>query len=352
MKKYSSVAIAIIFTMLFLTTGSSHSQVTTYVDEAAYLADLASLGYIAVPQEGFEDDLTWGASREPGSAPSITSQGIVWTSNFAANDIKTGTGAARCEGTCIDPDPWGLFSIPHGNPDRVTNPTMCNVIPVPPECLMQDGFIAASSTTGTIFGAGGWVKGTFSANVIFILDGNEASPVDFGDAGRITGVGHQFFGVIDTLGFTTVEVRETEGKSGDEKLIFGDDFTFATQAVIDPVPDMKANGSDGPITISSAQSLVLTGALDSGIKAGTVADWWVLADTPFGWFCFKLYSRWQPGMLVTYQGPLFDLSPYQLMNMTLPAGSYTFYFGVDMIMNGLLDMGQIYYDSVQVTVTP
>lgn len=38
--------------------------------------------------------------------------------------------------------------------------------------------------------------------------------------------------------------------------------------------------------------------------------------------------------------------------MTLPQGYYTFYFGVDMNMNGILDVDRIYYDSVEVTVEP
>ena len=38
----------------------------------------------------------------------------------------------------------------------------------------------------------------------------------------------QFFGVIDTTGFTTFRVEETDGKVGQERLVFGDDFTFGT----------------------------------------------------------------------------------------------------------------------------
>jgi hypothetical protein len=84
----------------------------------------------------------------------------------------------------------------------------------------------------------------------------------------------------------------------------------------------------------------------------------VVAYTPFpppdDWFYYDLNSdTWNPGFVVTYQGPLFDLSTYEVLNMSgLPVGSYTFYFGVDMIMNGSLDMGQAFYDSVTVNVTP
>ncbi|MBI4683299.1 MAG: hypothetical protein HY757_09405 [Nitrospirae bacterium] len=73
----------------------------------------------------------------------------------------------------------------------------------------------------------------------------------------------------------------------------------------------------------------------------------------FGWYHYDL-SSWVPGIVVTYQGPLFDLGTYQVMDYVLPAGNYTCYFGVDTVVNGIVDMGpgQIFYDSVGVTVTP
>ena len=51
-------------------------------------------------------------------------------------------------------------------------------------------------------------------------------------------------------------------------------------------------------------------------------------------------------------GPLFDLSSFEVLNMSglPPIGSYTFYFGVDMNMNSHLDMQNLYYDSVEVEV--
>jgi hypothetical protein len=121
----------------------------------------------------------------------------------------------------------------------------------------------------------------------------------------------------------------------------------------DPVADIKANGDNGPITISSTESLTLTIELDSGNKTGANADWWVLCDTPFGFYRYDVGGdTWVPGMDATYQGPLFDLPSYQVMNYVLPEGSYTCYFGVDTVMNGSLDMGQIYYDSVAISIVP
>ena len=53
---------------------------------------------------------------------------------------------------------------------------------------------------------------------------------------------------------------------------------------------------------------------------------------------------------VTAQFPLFLLNNYSVLDRSLPIGSYIFYFGVDMDMNGHLDMGDTYYDSVYVSV--
>jgi hypothetical protein len=120
----------------------------------------------------------------------------------------------------------------------------------------------------------------------------------------------------------------------------------------DPVPDIKANGSDGPISVASGANVSLVVTLNAGAAAGTNGDWWVLCDSPFGWYYDDLVSGWQPGTSVTYQGPLSDLPPYEVLNSPLPDGAYTCYFGVDMVMNGALDLGQLYYDSVDFNVSP
>jgi hypothetical protein len=90
---------------------------------------------------------------------------------------------------------------------------------------------------------------------------------------------------------------------------------------------------------------------DGGVSSS--ADWWLAGRSPFGWFSYHIGQEWLPGIDVTYQGALFDLPVRQVLNMTqLPVGSYTFYFGVDMLMNGSFDSGEAYIDSVRVTVTP
>ncbi len=87
---------------------------------------------------------------------------------------------------------------------------------------------------------------------------------------------------------------------------------------------------------------------------GEDADWWVLGRASSGWYCYKASTdSWKPGICVGHQGPLFNLSPYEVLNMTgLPAGLYTFYFGVDLNMNGSVDCDQISCDFVEVEIAP
>ncbi len=127
----------------------------------------------------------------------------------------------------------------------------------------------------------------------------------------------------------------------------------------DPVPDIDAAGSDGPVTLTFSEPLALTVSLDAGAKAGTQADWWLAAATPSGWYVASLApAGWFPAgsvLLPIYQGPLLELPQVSLSGLPgLPsgAGEYVFYFGVDMLRNGSPDMDRLYLDSVSVTMRP
>ena len=85
-----------------------------------------------------------------------------------------------------------------------------------------------------------------------------------------------------------------------------------------------------------------------------------MASTPSGLYFYDASGgarTWRLGFFVTYQGPLFSISQLEILNASqtfpgLTSGTYIFYFGVDMNMNGLLDSGPLFlfYDSVQVNV--
>jgi Tol biopolymer transport system component len=131
------------------------------------------------------------------------------------------------------------------------------------------------------------------------------------------------------------------------------EIMLATPASGTPVCDIKANGSDGPVGLTLGDTLSVTIELDPGIYPGIQADWWCAADTPFGWYYYDDTGTWLSGFEVSYQGPLFDLTPpLEVLSISgLPIGGYTFYFGVDGNRNGNLDE-PLYYDSVEVNITP
>lgn len=129
------------------------------------------------------------------------------------------------------------------------------------------------------------------------------------------------------------------------------DIYFNTASI--PIPDIKANGSDGPVTISRSDALSITVEIEAGTFAGDRVDWWLVAQTPLGWYHYNPNSGWLPGREVTLQIPLRDLPSREVFNMSgLPPGNYTFYFGVDLNENGKINKYQAYYDSVKVTVNP
>ncbi len=199
--------------LLLGTAGLAHGALTVYTSETEFLNDLSLLGYEIV-QEGFEDDAAWGSVRTttvPHTAASITNLGVTWTANNPNGGVTTGNGPAHT-------GEWGFFCLPHGDyPNGI-----------------RDGFIG--TTAQSIFGVGGWlVTNTPGAKIVIILDGVRIA--DFGD--RLLGNQHDFYGVIDTDGFLSFEVNETEGTFEDQKFIFADDFSF-TPAELIAISDLPA----------------------------------------------------------------------------------------------------------------
>jgi hypothetical protein len=114
------------------------------------------------------------------------------------------------------------------------------------------------------------------------------------------------------------------------------------------VPDIKANGQDGRVILSSGTTLTITVSLSPGDQIGETADWWVLADAWGNKFSFTPMG-WILGTEPYMQYPLFGISDIQVFSGLLPIGEYSFYFGVDTNPNGIVD-SQLFYDHVVVIV--
>ena len=195
--------------------------------ESSYLSKLAELGY-GTFVESFEG-VAWETVRSTfdttNSAPSIISQGITWTTNHpGTNEITTGTGPAR---TGI----YGGYDPNHGY--ATGSFTECDVDTPPASCLFHDGLSGKILTGGdALHGVGGYITGFNGASIAIILDGTTQINV-----GKLSGPEHHFFGLIDarSAGFTGFEFRELDGKVGQERFIFGDDFIIAATSDTGPV---------------------------------------------------------------------------------------------------------------------
>lgn len=130
-------------------------------------------------------------------------------------------------------------------------------------------------------------------------------------------------------------------------------FLIITGNVLAVTLDIKADGSDGPVSVSSGSAVSLTISLTAEAGTGQNADWWLIYTDGATFNYYNLSGNWSPGLIVSHQGPLFDLSATSITVSNLPAGSYTFYFGVDTVMNGTVDTdsGVLFYDTVVVNVT-
>jgi hypothetical protein len=204
-----------------LTTCTEESpQIFSCRSESSYLTKLTELGY-GTFLEGFEG-AEWDGVRSTfdatNSAAEITSQGIIWTSNHpGTNNITTGTGPAF-SGT------WGAYDPGHGVATGTT--TDCDIDNPPHSCLFHDGLSGRILSGGdSLRGVGAYITGTAGANIDIILDGVTRVSI-----GKLPDTGFHFLAVIDATvsGFTAFEFQEQDGKVGQERQIFGDNFIITT----------------------------------------------------------------------------------------------------------------------------
>ncbi|MDH3975173.1 MAG: VCBS repeat-containing protein [Deltaproteobacteria bacterium] len=115
--------------------------------------------------------------------------------------------------------------------------------------------------------------------------------------------------------------------------------------------DIKANGSDGPLSMNEGEMLDLTISLDPGIMEGFDADWWIYAESELmGKYWYQYGSGWiaSETPIPAYQGPITSVTDLNVFHMpTLQAGNYDIYFQVDE-RNGIKEGART--DTVKVTI--
>lgn len=229
--------------MLAIACGA-YSAPVIYTNKTAYLAELASLGLSTV-SESFENDTVWAESRNsivaPGRTPSVTSKGIVWTSNYAQNEIATGdVGGSAPAGT------FAIYSLPHGlTSDSGLYCDSAEDPDIPIQCYQNDGLKIESANGGTLYAFGGRIDTANSGKVTFLLDGvdingNESDNIENWQREGDTADNWAFVGVIDTDGFLSAELRELRGKDYQQVLLFADGFIVGVSAI--PSADADGDG--------------------------------------------------------------------------------------------------------------
>jgi hypothetical protein len=123
-------------------------------------------------------------------------------------------------------------------------------------------------------------------------------------------------------------------------------------------PDVRVNGSHGPVSVSLGSAVTVTVQMDPGSAAWN-ADFWVVAvvsGTLYYLDSSNLSLQWLPVTDLSqahpvYQGALFYLPSITVLDRFswLPRGAYAFYFAVD-AMDGVLDLNNVWFDSVALTV--
>jgi hypothetical protein len=217
--------------LILLLADITYAAPVVYTNESLYLAAVEALGYTII-FESFENDTVWADSRNsipsPGSTPTVTSQGIVWSSNYVGNNIATGdVGGSAPDGT------FAIYSLPHGMTtdsgiycDSAEDPN------IPIECYQNDGLKIKSETGGILYAFGARIDTANSGKVTFLLDGvdvngNNTDNIDNWQREGDPADNWAFVGVIDEDGFLPAELREWKGKDFQQVGLFADAFHIA-----------------------------------------------------------------------------------------------------------------------------
>jgi hypothetical protein len=170
------------------------------------------------------------------------------------------------------------------------------------------------------------------------------------------------YGIPVSPGTYTVEARLSGGSSVQKTAVVAGenvkvDFTLdefdlpITNPPADPVATVFVNGSAAVATVTPADTVTVFIGLDPGGHTQTASDWWIVHIGGQTLEYFDLGSfDFVEGLMPTFQGGLFAFSPLAIWADTLDAGDHLFCFGVDLMANGVPDMGILHFGCAAVTV--
>ena len=120
------------------------------------------------------------------------------------------------------------------------------------------------------------------------------------------------------------------------------------------IPDVKINGSDGPLTLPRSASVNVSIGITAGDYAGQPAELWIGCNNPVtGMQWFVEGSGWAPSPTPIVYSASSIIADVQIpidMGSGLTIGDYDFEFTVDNVVNGSLDA--VWRDTLTMTIEP
>lgn len=128
-------------------------------------------------------------------------------------------------------------------------------------------------------------------------------------------------------------------------------MTAAATVTAAPQSDIRANKSDAAIAVPRGAPVSLQINFTPDTLANQPLDWWLVKYDGADLSSWALNGTWLSGLTPSYQGAGMHLPLTEIYSSHgLAVGSHAFYFGVDWLANGSLNIGSAIFDSVDVHV--
>ena len=117
-----------------------------------------------------------------------------------------------------------------------------------------------------------------------------------------------------------------------------------------PQPAIDANNQTGSVSVNESTTVNISISIQAGTMAGDDFDWWMVYFAPGNQvYSFTLENGWVQSLSSVGALPLMSFENLPIFSDSLEPGTYSFYFGVDPVQDGILS-SPIWLDSVTVQV--
>jgi hypothetical protein len=286
----------------------------------------------------FQQANPWSSGGTLAVVAALTGDGDLNWSTYLASESPACTGAPAC-GAML---PFGISA--QGEAIAVAGRVDGNALPIAGDPSIDgvnqggsDVFVAELNGDGSALNYSGYLGGSAS---------DYATAVAQGRGGELYLIGQT--GSPDFP--LTVEAQPSE--------ISGFVTLLAESDSLRALPKIQVNGAPGPLVVEVGEQITVDISLLPRDDLDLPADWWVAANTAFGWFSYSdALQQWvhvgvsHLNLVPTFEQPVQLLPPQRIMTTTgLGAGRYGLYLGVDFLPNGVLDMDSLAYTRAVVEI--